>query len=110
LKNYQRGFKFVFTPFMPARKFSESFFQMLGTLNPKRVTVAFIREDLRPFPTESDEAIVNANKLGFKVVLKEDVEQNAKDVTPTLLKAKSANADVMVIHAFDTVSGAPPVR
>jgi branched-chain amino acid transport system substrate-binding protein len=93
---HQQGYKYLFSPFVKSPGITTSWFDLMDAQNPKPVRLAFF-----PEKTDWGEEMRNlwrqeANKRGYQVVVDEEYAPGITDLSPLILRAKSANADAVL--------------
>lgn len=103
-KVYEQGFKYIAGIALDAATWSQAYFNMLDTVNPKPKTVFFVVHDNLIAKTVFDIHKKVAQQKGMKVVGEETFAPTTKDFTGVILKMKAAKPDVIYISSFDAVS------
>jgi branched-chain amino acid transport system substrate-binding protein len=93
---HQRGLRYLFSPFPKSPGLAKSTFDMMDSVAPKPARVALFVEktdwgaELRELWKQEAQA------RGYEVVADEEYAPGAKDFAPSILKAKSGNADAVL--------------
>ena len=96
---YTRGFKTIVGVDQPAPLWSFNYFDLIGKKTDAK-TVALLGEDMTLFTEIMEGAKALAEKAGLKVVFNEKASKDTKDFTPTIIKMKDANPDVVFVGGF----------
>jgi ABC-type branched-subunit amino acid transport system substrate-binding protein len=102
---YTRGLKYFWgTPYPIVPRWSENYFAMLSTMNPKPKTIFFITQD-NPVQKEiTDTWAPKAEAAGMHVVGKEIFPTDLKDFSSIIFKLREAKPDIIYISSFDNAS------
>lgn len=104
-KVYKQGIRYIFgTPFPSVPRWSERYFDMLKTVDPKPKTIFWVIHD--NFVTKAIVGVweKKANAQGIKTVGKEIFSPETKDFSGIILKIKAARPDIIYVSSFDSVS------
>jgi branched-chain amino acid transport system substrate-binding protein len=102
---YARGLKYMWgTPYPVVPRWSERYFEMLKTVNPKPQSIFFVTHDNPVMKAITDTWSKRAEGQGIKVVGSEIFPQDLKDFTSIILKVRSARPDIVYISSFDNPS------
>ncbi|MBV9547609.1 MAG: ABC transporter substrate-binding protein, partial [Chloroflexi bacterium] len=96
LSVHQQGFKYLFSPFPKSPQIAVTTFDMFDTLSPKPSKVATFHEKTDWGAELSGLWKQEAQKRGYEVVTDEEYTPGATDYSSLILKAKGANADVLL--------------
>ena len=106
---YQRGLKYMWgTPYPIVPLWSQRYFEMLATVEPKPKTIFFVTHDNPVMKGITDFWAPKAEAAGIKIVGREIFPSDTKDFSAIILKIRAAKPDIVYISSFDGVSG--PVR
>ncbi|HEY7466235.1 MAG TPA: amino acid ABC transporter substrate-binding protein [Dehalococcoidia bacterium] len=95
-KIHQQGYKFLFSPFVKSPGISKSWFDLMDAQNPKPTKLAFFPEKTDWGAEMRDYWRKEASSRGYQVVVDEEYAPGATDLSPLILKAKSASADALL--------------
>lgn len=102
---YARGLKYMWgTPYPIVPRWSERYFEMLKTVNPKPQSIFFVTHDNPVMKAITDTWSKRAEAQGIKVAGSEIFPQELKDFTSIILKVRSARPDIVYISSFDNPS------
>jgi ABC-type branched-subunit amino acid transport system substrate-binding protein len=102
---YERGLKYFWgTPYPVVPRWSERYFEMLGTMNPKPKTIYFVTQDNPVMKAITDTWSKKATAQGINVVATETFPTELKDFTGLIAKIRAAKPDVIYISSFDGAS------
>jgi branched-chain amino acid transport system substrate-binding protein len=102
---YARGLKYMWgTPFPIVPRWSERYFDMLKTVEPKPKTIFFVTHDNPVMKAITDTWSKRAEAQDIKLVGAEIFPQELKDFTSIILKIRSARPDIVYISSFDNPS------
>jgi len=102
---YERGFKYVWgTPAPVVPRWSERYFEMLKSVDPKPKTIYFITEDNPVMKGITTVWSKKAEDQGLKVVGSEMFSSTQKDFTAVLAKVRSLKPDIIYVSSFDGAS------
>jgi branched-chain amino acid transport system substrate-binding protein len=103
--NYPQYFSMVPAGPDGIKTFSEGYFQIAATQNPKPKTVAIISADAEFARTAADGARANAKKLGFDVIYEKSYPPPTADFTSVMRAVQAANPDIVFVASYppDTV-------
>jgi branched-chain amino acid transport system substrate-binding protein len=103
---YERGFKYMWgTPYPVVPLWSERYFDMLKTVEPKPKTIFFVTHDNPVMKAITETWTKKAEGIGLKVLGREIFPADTKDFSAIVLKVRSAKPDIVYIASFDNVSG-----
>ena len=95
-KIHQQGYKYLFSPFVKSPGITKSWFDLMDAQTPKPTKLAF-------FPEKTDWGAEmrelwrkEASTRGYQVVVDEEYAPGATDLSPLILKAKTASADAVL--------------
>ena len=102
---FTRGLKYFWgTPYPIVPRWSENYFAMLSTMNPKPKTIFFITQD-NPVQKEiTDTWAPKTEAAGMQVVGKEIFPTDLKDFSSIIFKLREAKPDIIYISSFDNAS------
>ena len=110
LSAFQRGLKYMWgTPYPVVPLWSQRYFEMLATVEPKPKTIFFVTHDNPVMKGITDYWAPKAEEQGIKIVGRELFPADAKDFSAIILKIRAAKPDIIYIASFDNVS-APLVQ
>jgi branched-chain amino acid transport system substrate-binding protein len=102
---YDRGFKYVWgTPFPVVPRWSERYFQMLESVDPKPKSIFFVTHDNPVMKGITAYWSKKAEDQGIKVVGTETFSPELKDFTSLIAKVRASKADIIYISSFDNAS------
>jgi len=102
---YDRGLKYIWgTPFPVVPRWSERYFEMLGSVDPKPKTIYFITHDNPVMKGITGYWSKKAEDQGIKVIGTETFAPDTKDFTAMLAKVRAAKQDILYISSFDAPS------
>ena len=102
---YRDGQEYVFgTPSPIVPLWSERYFEMLETVEPKPETFFFIIQDNPVTAAISNFWMKKAEEKSYKIVGTETFPSDLKDFTSVVLKIRQARPDVVYITSFDNAS------
>jgi branched-chain amino acid transport system substrate-binding protein len=103
---YQRGLKYMWgTPYPIVPLWSQRYFEMLATVEPKPKTIFFVTHDNPVMKGITDFWAPKAEAAGIKIVGREIFPSDTKDFSAIILKIRAAKPDIVYISSFDGVSG-----
>ena len=103
---YQRGLKYIWgTPYPTVTLWSERYFEMLKSVDPKPKTIFFVTHDNPVMKGITDFWAPKAEADGLKIVGREVFPSDTKDFSSIILKIRAAKPDIIYISSFDFVSG-----
>jgi ABC-type branched-subunit amino acid transport system substrate-binding protein len=109
LSLFERGLKYFQGVQVPARRWSETYFDMLSKMSPKPQSVFFVTQDNPLTRGITDYWSKKSQEMGFKLAGSELFPSDLKDFTAIISKMRSAKPDVIYISSFDAPS-APLVQ
>jgi ABC-type branched-subunit amino acid transport system substrate-binding protein len=92
------------TPYPIVPRWSERYFEMLKTVEPKPQSMFFVTHDNPVMKAITDTWSKRAEAQGIKVAGMEIFPQELKDFTSIILKVRSARPDIVYISSFDNPS------
>ncbi len=93
---HQKGFQYLFSPFIKSPGISQSLFQMIDTLNPKPTKYAIFAEKT-DWGAELDALWKQEiSKRGSQLVADEQYAPGSTDYTPMIIKARDGGAEVVL--------------
>ncbi len=99
---YDRGLKYIWgTPYPVVPRWSERYFDMLATVDPKPKTIYFITHDNPVTKGITGYWSKKAEAQGIKVIGEDLFAQDTKDFTALLAKVRAAKPDIIYISSFD---------
>ncbi|ALL68467.1 Branched-chain amino acid ABC transporter, amino acid-binding protein [Paraburkholderia caribensis MBA4] len=102
---FERGMKYMFaTPFPTIQNWSTSYFQLLGSVNPKPKTIYFVTQDNPSQKAIAETWAARAEAQGIHVVGREIFPSSLKDFSSTILKVRAAHPDVIYVASYDFAS------
>jgi branched-chain amino acid transport system substrate-binding protein len=84
----------------PSKSFTEGFFQVAATQNPKPQTLALAAEDAEFARNACEGARENAKTYGFKIVYDKTFPPATTDFSPIVRALQAANADLVVVCSY----------
>jgi len=102
---YARGLKYMWgTPYPIVPRWSERYFEMLKTVDPKPQSMFFVTHDNPVMKAITDTWSKRAEAQGIKIIGSELFPQELKDFTSIILKVRAARPDIVYISSFDNPS------
>ena len=102
---FQRGLKYMWaTPYPVTYHWSERYFDMLKTVEPKPKSIFFVVQDNPVYKSIHDIWAPKAEAQGIKVVGQEVFPNDLKDFSSIVLKIRAARPDIIYISSFDNIS------
>lgn len=102
---YDRGFKYVWgTPYPVVPRWSERYFDMLKSVNPKPQTIFFVTHDNPVMKAITATWSKKAEEQGLKIIGNETFSAELKDFTALISKIRAAKPDIVYISSFDGAS------
>jgi branched-chain amino acid transport system substrate-binding protein len=102
---YDRGLKYIWgTPYPVVPRWSERYFEMLSTVEPKPKTIYFVTHDNPVMKNLTAFWSKKAEDQGIKVIGTETFVPDTKDFTALLAKVRAAKPDIIYISSFDAPS------
>ena len=98
--HYLKYFSWLPTGPMPKQSFTEGFFQVAASQNPKPQTLALTAEDADFAHAACDGARENAKKYGFKIVYDKTYPPGTTDFSPIVRALQAVNADLVVVCSY----------
>jgi ABC-type branched-subunit amino acid transport system substrate-binding protein len=99
---YDRGLKYIWgTPYPVVPRWSERYFDMLSTVEPKPKSIYFITHDNPVTKGITGFWSKKAEAQGIKVIGEDLFSQDTKDFTALLAKVRAAKPDIIYISSFD---------
>ena len=98
--HYPKYFSMLPTGPTPRESFTEGFFQVAATQNPKPQTVALTAEDAEFSRNACEGARENAKKYGLKIVYDKTFPPGTTDFSPIIRALQAANADLVVVCSY----------
>jgi branched-chain amino acid transport system substrate-binding protein len=95
-KIHQQGYKYLFSPFVKSPGIAKSWFELMDAQSPKPTKVAFFPEKTDWGAEMRDYWRKEASARGYQVVVDEEYAPGATDLSPLILKAKTAGADAIL--------------
>jgi branched-chain amino acid transport system substrate-binding protein len=95
-KIHQQGFKYLFSPFVKSPGIVKSWFDLMDAQNPKPTKLALMPEETDWGAEMRDLWRKEAGARGYQVVADDEYAPGASDLSPLILKAKSAGADALL--------------
>jgi len=95
-KIHQQGYKYLFSPFVKSPSIVKSWFDLMDAQTPKPTKLAFFPEKTDWGAEMRDYWRKEASTRGYQVVVDEEYAPGATDLSPLILKAKSAAADAVL--------------
>jgi branched-chain amino acid transport system substrate-binding protein len=95
-KIHQQGYKYLFSPFVKSPGITTSWFDLMDAQNPKPLRLALFPEKTDWGEEMRDLWRQEATKRGYQVVVDEEYAPGVTDLSPLILRAKSANADAIL--------------
>jgi ABC-type branched-subunit amino acid transport system substrate-binding protein len=102
---YDRGLKYTWgTPFPVVPRWSERYFEMLSSVDPKPKTIYFITHDNPVMKGITGYWSKKAEDQGIKVIGTETFAPDTKDFTALLAKVRAAKPDILYIRCIITAN------
>jgi branched-chain amino acid transport system substrate-binding protein len=95
-KIHQQGYKYLFSPFVKSPGIAKSWFDLMDAQSPKPVKLALFPEKTDWGAEMRDYWRKEATARGYQVVVDEEYAPGASDLSPLILKAKTAAADALL--------------
>jgi branched-chain amino acid transport system substrate-binding protein len=95
-KIHQQGYKYLFSPFVKSPGIAKSWFDLMDAQSPKPTKLAFFPEKTDWGAEMRDYWRKEASARGYQVVVDEEYAPGASDLSPLILKAKTAAADAVL--------------
>lgn len=102
---YERGLEYFWgTSFPTVPRWSERYFDMLATMDPKPKTIFFVTHDNTTTKAITEVWSAKAKEIGMEIVGSEMFSQDIRDFTALVTKMRSAKPDVIFISSYDNPS------
>ena len=98
--NYPKYFSMLPTGPDPKVAFSDEFFKLAATLNPKPTTVALVGADAEYPHVAMEGARANAAKAGLKIVYDKTYPPATTDYSPIIRAIQATNPDVVFVASY----------
>jgi len=92
------------TPYPVVPRWSERYFEMLATVEPKPKSIFFITHDNPVMKAVTETWSAKAEAQGMKLVGREIFPADLKDFSSIILKVRAAKPDIVYIASFDNAS------
>ena len=102
--HYPRYFAMIATGPDPKRAFSQGFFDIAMSLDPKPETLAILGADAEFARNATDGARLNAKAAGLRIVYDGNYPPTTTDFTPVVRAVRAANPDVIYVASYPTDS------
>jgi branched-chain amino acid transport system substrate-binding protein len=93
---HQKGYKYLFSPFIKTPGLTKAWFEMMSAQNPKPTKLALFPEKTDWGAEMREHWRKEASAKGFQIVVDEEYAPGASDLSPLILKARSAGADAVL--------------
>jgi branched-chain amino acid transport system substrate-binding protein len=102
--HYPRCFAMIATGPDPKRAFSQGFFDIAMSLDPKPQTLAILGADAEFARNATDGARLNAKAAGMRIVYDASYPPTTTDFTPVVRAVRATNPDVIYVASYPTDS------
>jgi branched-chain amino acid transport system substrate-binding protein len=102
--HYPKYFSMLPSGPTPKQSFTDGFFQMAASQNPKPQTVAIAAEDAEFSRNAADGARDNIKKYGFKTVYDKNYPPSTTDFSPIIRAIQASNPDLVLICSYPNSS------
>jgi branched-chain amino acid transport system substrate-binding protein len=100
--HYPRCFAMIGTGPDPKVAFSQGFFEIVASLDPKPQTLAIVGADAEFARNATDGARLNANAAGLKIVYDKAYPPTTSDYAPVLRAVRATNPEVIFVASYPT--------
>jgi branched-chain amino acid transport system substrate-binding protein len=100
--HYKRTFAMIATGPDPKRAFSQGFFDLAMSMNPKPTTLAILGADAEFPRNATDGARNNAKAAGLKIVYDGSYPPTTTDYAPIVRAVRATNPDVIYVASYPT--------
>ena len=98
--HYPRCFAMIATGPNPKIAFSQGFFEIAGSMNPKPKTLAIVGADAEFARNATDGARQNAAAAGFQIVYDKAYPPTTSDYAPVLRAVRATNPEVIFVASY----------
>jgi branched-chain amino acid transport system substrate-binding protein len=98
--HYPRAFAMIATGPEPRKAFSQGFFEIAASLDPKPTTLAIVGADAEFARNATDGARNNAIAAGFKIVYDRSYPPTTSDFAPILRAVRATNPEIIYVASY----------
>lgn len=98
--HYPRCFAMISTGPNPKIAFSQGFFEIAGSMNPKPKTLAIVGADAEFARNATDGARQNATAAGFQIVYDKAYPPTTSDYAPVLRAVRATNPEIIFVASY----------
>jgi branched-chain amino acid transport system substrate-binding protein len=102
--HYPRAFAMIATGPDPKRAFSQGFFDIAMSMDPKPTTLAIVGADAEFARNATDGARLNAKAAGLKIVYDGSYPPTTTDYAPVVRAVRATNPDIIYVASYPTDS------